>query len=43
MITTNPGETAMALIEREGRVYASKLWIFLGASEWGNDLMRQVG
>ena len=32
----------MALSEREGRVYARKLWIFLGAKEWGNDLMRQV-
>ncbi len=32
----------MALIERNGRVYARKLWIFLGASEWGNDLMRLV-
>jgi hypothetical protein len=32
----------MALIERDGKVYARKLWIFLGASEWGNDLMRQV-
>ena len=32
----------MVLIEREAKVYARKLWIFLGASEWGNDLMRQV-
>jgi hypothetical protein len=32
----------MALIERDGRVYARKLWIFLGPREWGNDLMRQV-
>jgi hypothetical protein len=32
----------MALIERNGKVYARTLWIFLGASEWGNDLMRQV-
>ncbi len=32
----------MALIERDGKVYARKLWIFLGAKEWGNDLMRQV-
>jgi hypothetical protein len=32
----------MALIEREGKVYARKLRIFLGASEWGNELMRQV-
>ena len=42
VITTNPGEPAMALIERDGKVYARKLWIFLGANEWGNDLMRQV-
>ena len=32
----------MALIERDGKVYARKFWIFLGAREWGNDLMRQV-
>jgi hypothetical protein len=32
----------MASVERDGKVYARKLWIFLGASEWGNDLMRQV-
>jgi len=32
----------MALIERDGKVYARKLWIFLGPNEWGNDLMRQV-
>jgi hypothetical protein len=32
----------MALIERDGRVYARKLWIFLGSREWGNELMRQV-
>ncbi len=32
----------MALIERNGKLYARKLWIFLGAREWGNDLMRQV-
>jgi hypothetical protein len=32
----------MALIERDGKVYARKLWIFLGANEWGNELMRQV-
>jgi len=32
----------MALIERDGKVYARKLWIFLGPSEWGNDLMRHV-
>ena len=42
VITTNPGEPAMALIERDGKVYARKLWIFLGPKEWGNDLMRQV-
>src|SRR6516165_7755297 len=32
----------MALIERDGKIYARKLWIFLGPREWGNDLMRQV-
>jgi hypothetical protein len=32
----------MALIERDSRVYARKLWIFLGPREWGNELMRQV-
>jgi hypothetical protein len=32
----------MALVERGGRVYARKLWIFLGPREWGNELMRQV-
>jgi hypothetical protein len=32
----------MALIERDGKVFARKLWIFLGPHEWGNDLMRQV-
>ncbi len=32
----------MALIERDGKLYARKLWIFLGAKEWGNELMRQV-
>ncbi len=42
VITSNHGETDMALIERNGKLYARKLWIFLGAREWGNDLMRQV-
>ena len=32
----------MAFIERNGKPYARKLWIFLGPKEWGNDLMRQV-
>lgn len=32
----------MALVERDGKVYARKLWIKLGDTEWGNDLMRQV-
>lgn len=32
----------MALIERDGKVYARKLWIKLGPNEWGNELMRQV-
>ena len=29
----------MALIERDGKVYARKLWIYLGPKEWGNELM----
>ena len=32
----------MALIQRNGEVYALKLWILLGPNEWGNELMRQV-
>jgi len=32
----------MAFVERDGKVYARKLWIFLGQRELGNDLMRQV-
>ena len=32
----------MALIERDGKVYARKLWIYLGPQEWGNELMSQV-
>jgi hypothetical protein len=32
----------MALIERESKLYARKLWIFLGANEWGNHLMKQM-
>jgi len=32
----------MALIERNGKVYARKLWIFLGPKEWDNVLMGQV-
>ncbi len=32
----------MALIERDGKVYAKKLWIYLGPKEWGNELMSQV-
>jgi hypothetical protein len=32
----------MALVQRNGNVYARKLWIYLGPKEWGNDLMRQV-
>ncbi len=32
----------MALIERNGKLYARKLWIFLGSKEWGNEIMRQV-
>src|ERR1022692_4963162 len=37
-----PGEPAMALIERDGKVYARQLWIYLGDNEWGNELMWQV-
>ena len=32
----------MALIKRNGKLFARKLWIFLGPKEWGTDLMRQV-
>ncbi len=32
----------MAFIERNGKLFARKLWIFLGRREWGNELMRQV-
>ena len=32
----------MALIERDGKVYARKLWIYLGPREWGNELMSQI-
>jgi len=32
----------MALVERDGKVFARKLWTFLGAKERGNDLMKQV-
>jgi hypothetical protein len=32
----------MALIEREGKVYARKLYVYLGPKEWGNELMGQV-
>jgi hypothetical protein len=32
----------MALIERDGKVYARQLWISLGETEWGNELMWQV-
>jgi hypothetical protein len=32
----------MALIERDGKVYARHLWISLGETEWGNELMWQV-
>jgi hypothetical protein len=37
-----PGEPAMALIERDGKVYARKRWISLGPTEWGNELMSEV-
>src|SRR5271166_1672001 len=42
VITSNPREHPMALIERDGKVYARKLWIFMGPNEWGNELMRQL-
>jgi hypothetical protein len=32
----------MALVEREGKVYARKLWIYLGPKEYENELMCQV-
>ena len=32
----------MALVERAGKLYARKLWIYLGPREWGNELMTQV-
>ena len=32
----------MALIDRNGKVYARKLWIFMGPNKWGNELMRQL-
>jgi hypothetical protein len=32
----------MALVERDGKVYAKKLWIKLADNEWGNELMVQV-
>jgi hypothetical protein len=32
----------MALTDRNGKLYAHKLSIFLGPREWGNDLVRQV-
>ena len=32
----------MPLVERKGKVYARKLFIYLGPREWGNELMSQV-
>lgn len=32
----------MALVGRDGKVYAKKLWIYLGLTEWGNELMSQL-
>jgi hypothetical protein len=32
----------MVLVERDGKVYARKLSIYLGPKEWGNELMYQV-
>jgi hypothetical protein len=32
----------MALVERDGKVYARKLYIYLGPREWANELMCQV-
>ena len=32
----------MALTERDGKVYATKLYVYLGPQEWGNELMNAV-
>jgi hypothetical protein len=32
----------MALIERDGKVYARQLFVYLGPKEWENELMFQV-
>ena len=32
----------MALIERDGKIYARQLFIYLGPKEWGNELMCEV-
>ena len=32
----------MALVERDGKVYAKKLYVYLGPQEWGNELMSEV-
>jgi hypothetical protein len=32
----------MALVERDGKVYAKKLHVYLGPKEWENELMCQV-
>jgi hypothetical protein len=32
----------MALVERDGKVFARKLYVYLGPKEWGNELMGQV-
>jgi hypothetical protein len=32
----------MALVERDGKIYAKKLYVYLGPKEWGNELMSEV-
>jgi hypothetical protein len=32
----------MALVERGGKIYAKKLYVYLGPKEWGNELMSEV-
>jgi hypothetical protein len=32
----------MALVERDGKVYARKLYVYLGPRDWGNELMSEV-
>jgi hypothetical protein len=32
----------MALVERDGKVFARKLFVYLGPKEWSNELMSEV-